>query len=559
MFRIAQFGRLLALMILSASTLSAQVFKLEGGTSSLFNAEGGSLNIKALNYESTIGAGIFEGHFQWGAVARTNVMGYTVTAGDDSVRFDLPTDVFGNTSYFSARGFGISKNDENSGFYILGGLTSRWMGSGFFQAARSEDPVGLVFFHHRLTDKLHFYSRDLVSKKSTSLQALEWQPEKWLKTSVTAGLGSGHPYFASAFDAELRKLSLKFSYSTVNPDFRRITVPELLNSEPERENIEAVYHFSQDMTITASHRNLMQPLTVDSALSRASSDQIGGNFRVGRTYFGAGLFSSRFSGTNSWGSNLFLGYRYRQFLDVNGSYFASKSTNSGLDSMVSGTFREILTPRLSVLQVITYSNGQWSSSYGGEFVTNRFNASVDYQTVYLAFRTRNPFQQTLSFNAQVRVMGPMSLSAASSLAPDGRVRYTFGMRTYLYRYKGLMPSWSQAGDSYKFPKYVVQGVVRDEHGEPVAGAAIQIDKDVVYSDGTGRFMYRVKKNRTLNFQIAPDQFLAPGIYEVLKAPVTVTPDKEDQTQDVEVIVRRISSEQAVLMGLIPPKSPAHAQ
>ncbi len=555
----SRFFQFALLLLLSGAWLPAQVFKLEGGTSSLFNAEGGSLNIKGVNYDSTVGAGIFQGHFQWGAVARTNVMGYTVTAGDDSVRFDLPTDVFGNTSYFSARGVGVSRNSKDSGFYILGGLTSQWMGSGFFQAARSEDPVGLVFFHHRLTDTLHFYSRDLVSKQSTALQALEWEPQKWLKTSVTAGMGSGHPYFASALDAELRQLSLKVSYASVNPDFRRVTVPELLNSEPERENIEAVYHFNQDATITASHRNLMQPLTLNSPLARASSDQVGGNFKLGHAYLGAGLFSSRFSGSDSWGSNFFLGYRYRQFLDVSGSYFGSKSTNSSYDSMVSGTFREILSPRLSILQVLTFSNGQWSSSYGGEFLTNRFSASVDYQTVYVAFRTRNPFQQTLSFNASVRMFASTSLTAASSLAPDGRVRYTFGMQTYAYRYKGLMPSWRRSGDSYKFPKFVVQGIVRDEHGQPVAGAAVQIDKDVVYSDNTGRFMYRVKRDHALSFQVLPEQFLASGIYEVLKAPKSVTPDKADQTQDVEIIVRRISSEQAVLMGLIPAKSPAPAQ
>jgi hypothetical protein len=366
-------------------------------------------------------------------------------------------------------------------------------------------------------------------------------------------MGSGHPYFASGFDAELRKLSLKVSYAVVNPDFRRITVPELLNSEPERENIEAVYHFSQEATVTASHRNLMQPLSVDSPLARAAVDEVSSNFRIGHSYFGAGLFSSRFSGTETWGTNLFLGRRFRQFLDISGNYFASKSSRSTLDSMLNGTFREILSPRLSLLEVLTYSNGQWSTAYGGEFITNRFNASVDYQTVYLAFRTNNPFQQTLSFNASVRVAGPVSVSAASSLAPDGHVRYTFGLTTYLYRYGGLMPSWGKANESYKFPKYVVRGVVRDEQGQPLSGAAIRIDKDVVYSDSDGRFLYRVRKDRPAALQVVPDQFLLSGIYEVLKAPQMVTPEKEDQARDVEITVRRITAEQAVLRGLIAAK------
>src|SRR3954471_20055438 len=158
MFSLSKFGAALALMFLWVSILPAQVFKIDGGTSTLFNANGGTITMKAPNYDASFGAGTYAGHFELGAVARTKVMGYTVTAGDDSVRFDLPTDIFGNIAYYSARGVGISKTSEDSGFYVLGGLTSQWEGTSFFQAARSQDPVGIVFFHHHLTDKLHFYS-----------------------------------------------------------------------------------------------------------------------------------------------------------------------------------------------------------------------------------------------------------------------------------------------------------------------------------------------------------------------------------------------------------------
>ncbi|HEY1263699.1 MAG TPA: hypothetical protein VGF06_09255 [Terriglobales bacterium] len=546
MTRFVKFGFCLALFLLPLAKAPAQIFKLDGGTSTLFNADGGSLSVKAPNYEGNIGAGMFEGHFQWGAVARTKLMGYTLTAGDDSVRFDLPTDVFGNTSYFSARGVGLSKGDKDSGFYVLGGVTSRWSGTGFFQAARSEDPAGVIFFHHRLTDELHFYSRDIVSTRSTALQGLEWVPQEWLKTSFTGGIGSGQPYFASGIEAELPQLSLKASYASVDPDFRRVTIPDYYNSEPERENIEATYRFNRENSITASHRNLLQPLSVNGAPERAGMNSLAGNFRVAHTYFGAGLFNSSFSGRNSWGSNFFAGQHFGNLLDVSASYFVSKSTATPVDNMLTGTFREMLTPRINLLQVVTYSNGQWSTAYGGEFITNRFNARLDYQTVYLPFRTSHPFQQTLSFNSSVRVIGPVAITAASTLAPDGRVRYTFGGTTYLYRYSGLLPSFGQENDSYKFPKYLVQGFVRDEQGHPVSGAAIQLGQDIIYTDGTGHFLYRTRKHRELMFSVVPDQFLMPGVYEVIQAPKSVTPEKEGEGQDVEVIVRRLTAQEAML-------------
>jgi hypothetical protein len=195
--------------------------------------------------------------------------------------------------------------------------------------------------------------------------------------------------------------------------------------------------------------------------------------------------------------------------------------------------------------VLSYSNGQTSLAYGGEFITNRFNARVDYQTQYLAFRTNRPFQQTLSFNASVRVAGPLSLNAASSIAPDGHTRYSFGATTYLYRAGGLFPSWgSQSDDSYKFPKYVVRGMVKDQEGKPVAGAAVQIDNDVIFTDGSGRFFLRLKKHKTMLFAVIPSQFLTTGFFEVVQAPSTVSSETEDRAQEIVVIIRRLTPQEA---------------
>jgi hypothetical protein len=555
MLRLLKFGFCLLFGLWLAAPASSQIFKIEGGTSTLFDSDGGNISVKAPNYDGNIGAGIYQGHFLMGAVARTKVMGYTVIGGDDTVRFDLPTDIFGNTSYFSARGVGISKEFENSGFYMLGGLTSQWMGSGFFQAARSEDPTGAFF-----------YSRNVFSRKSTSLQALEWEPEKWLKTSATAGIGSGKPYMAVAVDAELQQLTLRGSYAYVNPDFRRVTIPSLENSEPERENLEATYHFNRDDSITAAHRNLLQPLTLGGSFTRASMDQIGGNFKVGKTYFGSSLYTSRYSGQDSWGTNLFVGQKLTRFLDVTGNYFASRSGSNKTESMVTGTFRETLSPRFNLLQVLTYAGGQWALAYGGEFITNRISARVDYQTQYLAFRTDKPFQQTLSLNASVRVIGSLALSATSSVAPDGHTRYSFGGTTYLYRYGGLFPGMGQSGDSYKFPKYIVQGIVKDQEGKAIAGAALQIGNDIIFTDGEGRFLFRSKKHKELQFAIVPSQFLSTGFFEAVQAPASVTTEKEDQAQEIIVIMRRLTPQEAKLSPIAKadyqkyePKLPGHEQ
>ncbi len=138
----AGFILLAAFAALPAPRLCAQIFKVQGGDSTLFQAQGGSLDFKARNYSGSLGAGMFAGHFQMGANFRTHFDGFTFTGGDDSVRFDLPTDIFDTDYYFSARGLGISHGDKDEGYYAFGGMTSTWLGTGFFQSAKSRRPGG---------------------------------------------------------------------------------------------------------------------------------------------------------------------------------------------------------------------------------------------------------------------------------------------------------------------------------------------------------------------------------------------------------------------------------
>lgn len=115
--------------------------RIQGGTSTLLNAEGGSVEFKAPNYDGTVGLGFFNGRFEYGAETRYLFHGYTLLAGDESVPFTLPTDVFDSSHYFSARGIGATRKGAESSFHAFAGTTSTWMGTGFFNAAQSNHPV----------------------------------------------------------------------------------------------------------------------------------------------------------------------------------------------------------------------------------------------------------------------------------------------------------------------------------------------------------------------------------------------------------------------------------
>jgi hypothetical protein len=92
-----------------------------------------------------------------------------VLAGDDMVPFTLPTDVFDSSHHFSARSLGATKKNPDRTFYTFVGTTSTWLGTGFFNVATSNAPVGIFFYDRKLTERLRFFSREIVANRQTSL------------------------------------------------------------------------------------------------------------------------------------------------------------------------------------------------------------------------------------------------------------------------------------------------------------------------------------------------------------------------------------------------------
>ena len=56
---------LLTFVLLNFSVAGAQVLQVGGGSSTLFQASGGSIGIRAANYEGVLGAGILDGSGTW--------------------------------------------------------------------------------------------------------------------------------------------------------------------------------------------------------------------------------------------------------------------------------------------------------------------------------------------------------------------------------------------------------------------------------------------------------------------------------------------------------------
>jgi hypothetical protein len=531
---------LLAMAMTLSTGARAQVFRVQGGTSTMLNAQGGSVEFKAPKYAGSVDLGYFDGRLRFGAENRYQFERFTLLTGDETVPFVLPTDVFDASHYFSVRGIGLSHKDSGLKYYAFAGTTSTWLGTGLFNAATSDDPVGMLFYERKISEHFKFFSHNIVSRRQTLLQGLEYRPNRAVRASVTAGIGSNQKYLAASMDAETEKLIFRTSYVLTGDSFQRVSLASPLSSEVDKGNAQVLYKPFEFVSITTGHQNLLEPLMLGGAMQRAAVNQLSADFHLGKFYFGSGQFSSSSAGLSTQGTNLYAGRRFGRVLEINENWFKSKSDGGSGSTILSGTIRENFSSRLSLLQLISRTSGQTTVAFGGSFTSNRLMLQADYQNVYLPFRPDHPFEQALALNAGVRVVGPMQMTVASNVDPTGHLRYTFGMSTYLYRMSGMMSSGRS--ETFSIAKFLVEGTVKDEQGDPVEGAALRIGKEVVYSDSTGVFLVRMGKHGPFPLAVVPDEFIANGVYEAVSAPSTVRAEADDAASNVEIVIRRVPPE-----------------
>jgi hypothetical protein len=98
------------------------------------------------------------------------------------------------------------------------------------------------------------------------------------------------------------------------------------------------------------------PTPTGAPLTAASVNQLVTNFNVSRAYFGVGLFNSRVAGRSTLGTNFYVGRPIGSHIEVNCNYFESRPEYGSLTTILSGTVRETLSQRFSLLQLVSRSN-----------------------------------------------------------------------------------------------------------------------------------------------------------------------------------------------------------
>jgi hypothetical protein len=519
------------------SPLRAQFITVEAGASNAVTAQGGSITFQGPKFSSYFGLGELGGVFGIGTYLKTAIGTHTVTLGDQPIIFDLPTDIFGANHYFQTRGMGVTAKSGKTNLFFFAGGTAVASGAQFFQMAKMDSRAGMVFADTPLSPHLHFYSKTVISRQLTSIQALDWRPRQWLQTGVAAGVGSSQPYFAATFDVERNWLSLKGGYISAGDRFRRVTAPSVYASELDRENIVAVIKLSSGAVVTLGRQNFLQPQGTDPSAPylRATVNQAQGSFDVAQFRLGAGLFQSHTAVSNNVAESFSAARRITNSIDFGVSYFRTLAGPNPPISNLSTSIRETLSPKLSLLQVVNYSQGRTNVQFGGSYVTNRIAASVDYQTLYMPFLV-NPFSQGISISFRVRLFRSIQVNVQTFRSANGQLHYTAWGDTLLTN--RLRAFRSNGEDPFKHLRYMVRGHVQDQMGKPIEGAAIRIGQQLVFTNADGEFFVRLNKPGSLALEVVLTEFLNPASFHLVSALPAAKVLPEAVAPDVKIVLER---------------------
>jgi hypothetical protein len=535
------FARLSAVLFLAicASKVYPQVIELSGGTSTLFQSQGGTVTVHGKGYNASAGGGMIGGKFYSGGQLVKSFENRTLILGTDNVPFDLPTDIFQAGHYVTVIGLGMRSKFGNANLYSFLGETSTSFNSPFFLGTRAEKPAVMLFASGKVAPQWTAATKVLIplSSRATIIHSFAYDADTGTKFAVAGGMGVGQLYFASSLSINRPRFDLKAAYIESSTQFRRANIAVPLTAEPDRDNILLTVRPTKWSSFSAGRQNYLTPVYQTSQTIRSSVNQAGASIQVVGTSLSASIFQSAYGG----GHNLATAYTASRSvgsrLHTQASYLISKPDNYPKTESFITTVQETLTPRWSISQMVNTSGGHNAVGVGGSFLSNLATLSADYQTFYVPSRIGNPFEEALIINAQIHLFGRLTLNGGTFVAPDGSLLYTAEA-------EGTISSQT-AGSSTVVPRHpmgqmVLRGRVTDPNGQPIMGAALLIDQLPVYTDSQGYFYVRERKPHQHPVAVLVDQFLDGGLYKVVSAPTEANSSSDDQT-GLLVVVQRVTA------------------
>jgi hypothetical protein len=447
----------------------------------------------------------------------------------------LPTDVFTPGYNLLVQGASYAGGSERTSYLLFAGASSAGVGAPSFQPTSIEQPLGAFFLQHRVEPTVKLTATAIIAERQTFLPGMQWQPTPDFTAGFVTGMGSDRPYTASSISLRRGSLGLQASYAWNPERFRRVAVPTPNQTEVDRENIMVTYDLGPQFSVGVGRQNFVQDSADAAPVTRATGTTIfaGGRWRELRLT--GGVYHSESNGITNLSSYFALGRELASWLDT--ELFLLQSRPEGQPTVTTpvANLRWRISPRIGVSQQVSLHHGRPTVLFGASLMTPIGEFAADYQIVHQPLQPFNPFRSTLNLTARLQ-LGSYSTSLGTYVRPDGAVDYSASGSTFLYMgtFGGAQPQ--QIGG--RMARYVVRGSVRDDQGNPVEGAAVELNGEVVYSNSIGEFFMRARHPQEYPIKVLLGEFLLPGEWEIVSAPERATAAEEPRAVPLTIVLRR---------------------
>jgi hypothetical protein len=533
----ARLAALAPLLTLAATTASGQqVLQVEGGGNSFTGAYGGRLHIWGPRYEGWIGAG-YAGDIRLAGFLKTGWGRDSVRLGFDAYALALPTDLWAGSPYLVTQGAAWQRILPRARLLAFGGVAGVGVSAPFVNASQSEKPIGALRVETTLSPTVTAQTLVVAARRQSLLQSVAWKwPGAYGNAALTAGAGSNRPFAAFVWRLDNDVVDVSAGYTLVDLGFRRADAPLPTASELRRENLLVTLRPFRQTQLTLGRRNFFvandTTATVRYTLNQASFGAAVAGWRVHGGMFdsrsGLGHVVSTFSGLGRD-----LGSRAAADFQVT----ESRPTGGEVSRMLTLGLREDVRYDLSLSQYLTYTGGSVSGSFGGTLRRGFTNIALSYQTLYVPTRRPDPFVRALTLELRLQ-LGNYSTSLSTTVDPTGNVSYNASGGTYLYVGQ---PALGLGGQPFviRIQRYIIRGIVVDEIGSPIEGAAIELGGQTLLTNSRGEFFVRLDQRKWQELRVLFDQFLAAGQFEPGDVPEAIQPGDEDSALPVRIVLRRV--------------------
>lgn len=525
-------GALLVQLVAPVAAAAQTVFEVQGGGSTLFGGYGSLLNFWHPRFDGWMGLGWQDG-WRMGAFVRTEFRRDTVRLGNDVVVLRLPTDVFGSGTNVLVQGASLVHVRGGTMYRLFGGASTVGLSAPLFAAARPEHPFGALQVSQEILPDLTGVAHLVAARDHTALAGLEWRPRPGTMTSAVGGMGADRPYGAAAGSFDTRHVDGRISFVGSGRGFQRIAVPIPGQTEVDGLNFNVTVH-PRDAFYVGVGRQRFRRDTIGGPSQFASSMNATAGTTVRDLRVMVSVFRSEVDGRPSTstaaGAGMPFGSRFSAeyyFMAHNGPEVRTRTSLLQL--------RETVSPRLQLSQHLSYDGHTPRGALGGTVLFPFGTINVDYQLLHIPFDQERPFQQTLTISSSLQ-LGNYKTSVSSQVNAKGRVAYSATGSTFLYMNEagGVQPQ--TVGVSLE--RFVVRGIVRDDQGNPVEGAAIDVEGQVAYTNIKGEFFVRVPRPRAYRLQVLFDEFLGIETYELVSIPETVEAARAANAVPGIIVLRR---------------------